>query len=895
MLNPGTRLGPYEIVAPLGAGGMGEVYRARDTRLGRDVAVKVLPHHLSDNAEVRARFEREARTVSGLNHPNICALFDVGREGATDYIVMELVEGETLARRLARGPLATHELFRTGAQIADALDRAHRAGVIHRDLKPANVMLARGGAKLMDFGLARATGLAPTGGVAGATLTQSPTMAQPLTAEGTIVGTFQYMAPEQLEGRETDARSDLWAFGVMLYEMATGKRPFEGRSQASLIGSIMNAQPVPMSQLAPLAPPALERLVAACLAKDPDERIQTAHDAKLQLEWSAAEASGASPTPALARSRRSGGARLAWAVAAALALVGAALGVALVVRVPRGLGLLRVAMTPPPGVTIDDEDLHTAISPDGGRIVFVGTDSSGVSQLWLRDLASPAATPLPGTVGAFLPFWSPDSRLVAFFAQGKLQKIDLASKTVELVCAAPDGRGGAWNRAGTIVFAPASTGGLSSVPASGGDPHPLAQPDSARGEHAFRFPSFLPDGEHFLFAVLSDRPGFECRIGSLHEHGSQHLLDVDGAAVYAAPGHIMYNRSGVLVVQHFDTRARRLTGAAIAVSPSPGVSRYSAGPPGSVSATGVIAQRNQATPPYGLAWYDREGRRIGTVPMPADAFVALSLAPDDAHAALVHATPSGDADIWSVELARGLTARMTTDLVGCERPIWSPDGRMIYFSCFVGGHRDIMRVAAAGEGRPESYWKGRDMFADPLAWFRDGRTLVTRDLDPATGEDIWAIHDDQGRKRTPVLTSRFHEEDASPSPDGRWIAYRSDESGRDELYVQSYPDPSTKVRISADGAGTGPRSNTGRPYWRRDGRELVYVSGDGVSVMSVPIEPGPGFRFGSPRLLFRLPAGASEIVPASDCQRFLLLEQRASAETGSVKLIVNWPVVERTR
>ena len=893
-LASGTKLGPYEIVAALGAGVMGEVYRATDTRLGRDVAVKVLPQHLSDSPEVRARFEREARTVSSLNHPHICTLFDVGREGDTDYLVMELVEGETLAQRLSKGALTTTEVFRFGAQIADALDRAHRAGVVHRDLKPANVMLTHSGAKLMDFGLARATGLAAPGGMTQGGLTQSPTVAQPLTAEGTLVGTFQYMSPEQLEGREADARSDLWAFGAILYEMATGKQPFEGRSQASLIGAIMNAQPTPLSQLAPLAPPALERLVSACLAKDPNERIQTAHDAKLNLEWSA-DGPGPTRSPVAAAARPASGARLAWFVAAVLALTTVALVVTLLGRPADRAGTMRVSVPPPAAAIIDEEELHTSISPDGAMLVFVATDSAGMSQLWLRELENTAARPLPGTEEAILPFWSPDSRFIGFFAEGKLKKIDVAGKDVQALCAAPDGRGGSWSPNGTVLFTSASTGGLQRVSASGGEVTVVTAPDTSHGEASHRFPCFLPDGEHFLYSVLSSRDDVETRLGSLHDRTTRFVLRCDGSSRYAAPDHLMFARKGVLLVQGFDARTGRLRGEPRALGPASTLSRYAGGPPGSVSTNGIIEQRSRSIPLLGLAWFDREGRRLGTVPMSPDAFSDLALSRDDTRAALIRHSPDGDADVWVVELARGLAARLTTDLVSCEQPVWSPDGRWVMFSCFMGGRRSIDRRLASGSGAPETYWHGLGAFEDPYAWSGDGRTLFIRDLGATTGEDVWALRDEGGLKRFPVLTSRFHEEDPSPSPDGHWLAYRSDESGRSELYVQSYPTPDTKVRISAEGAGTGTRTMLGCPHWRRDGRELVYVSGDGVTVVSVPVEAANGFHMGAPRALFHIPPGCRELVPSSDLQRFLVLEQRASVESGSIQLIVNWPAGDRPR
>jgi serine/threonine protein kinase len=500
-LTSGTKLGPYEILSPLGSGGMGEVYRARDTRLGRDVAIKVLPQHLSSNSEVRARFEREAKTVSGLNHPHICVLHDVGREGQTDFLVMELVEGETLATKLSHGALPIAEVLKIGGQIADALDRAHRAGVVHRDLKPSNIMLTRSGAKLMDFGLARATGLGGPGSTSGAAaLTQSPTVAQPLTAEGTIVGTFQYMAPEQLEGKDIDARSDIWALGCVLYEMATGKRAFEGATQASLISAIMRDEPRALSVIAPLSPPSLERLVRQCLAKDPNERWQTAGDVRREMEWIAGSSSqSAAPSMARRRGFSRGTIGLAAGVVIAAAAIALSFGPG---RKQSGAGpLMRFSLEAPRG-TILAQPAELALSPDGTMLALVASDSVGKPSIYIRPLASAEARVLPGTELGSLPFWSPDNRTVAFFSGGKLRKIAVGGTEPVVLCDAPDARGGDWSKDGVIVFAPNNQGPIARVSQNGGAPEPVTTINAARGERGHRYPQFLPDGKHFLYVAV---------------------------------------------------------------------------------------------------------------------------------------------------------------------------------------------------------------------------------------------------------------------------------------------------------------------------------------------------------------------------------------------------------
>jgi hypothetical protein len=575
MLAAGTSLGPYKILAPLGAGGMGEVYRAHDPRLGRDVAIKVLPPHLAATPEIRARFEREARTISQLNHPHICTLHDVGHQEGVDYLVMELLEGETLAHRLERGPLPVAEVLTLGVQIADALDRAHRAGVVHRDLKPGNLFLTKGGAKLMDFGLARAQGLAP---VAGA-LTESPTVSRPLTAEGTIVGTFQYMAPEQLEGKEADARADVWALGCVLYEMATGKRAFEGDSQASLIAAIMDREPPAITVLKPMSPPALEHLVRRCLAKDPGERWQSARDVMHELQWIAEVGSQAGvPAPVAKRRRRRE--RLAWGLT--VAVVGVAIVALLALwwtRRPPAAAFARFAVTAPAGGTIATDAVQVAISPDGRRLVFAIRDSAGTGRLWIRPLDSFSAQPLPGTENAFWPFWSPDSRFIAFFAEGKLQKVAVGGGPPQVVCDAPDGRGGSWSKDGVIVFAPLAMGPLLRVSADGGEVAEVARPDSMGHETGLRSPCFLPDGRHFLYVGLPRRQAdFDVYLGTLGSKEHRRIMAAGSAPVYAEPGYLLFAHGGRLVAQRFDRFGSRPAGKAVPIGDVAPLSSFEGAP-----------------------------------------------------------------------------------------------------------------------------------------------------------------------------------------------------------------------------------------------------------------------------------------------------------------------------
>ncbi|HUK64974.1 MAG TPA: protein kinase, partial [Dongiaceae bacterium] len=729
----GTRLGPYEVVAPLGAGGMGEVYRARDTRLGRDVAIKVLPGRLSSSPEGRARFEREARTVSSLNHPHICTLHDVGREGDTDYLVMELVDGETLAQRLARGPLPAADVLRLGAQIADALERAHRAGVVHRDLKPGNVMLTKTGAKLMDFGLARSAGPAGGSEASAAALTQSPTMATPLTtpltAEGTIVGTFQYMAPEQLEGKEADARSDLWALGCVLYEMATGKRAFEGATQASLISAIMRDQPRAMSELAPLSPPGLERLVRQCLAKEPDDRWQSAGDVRRELEWIAAGTSAAAmPAVAGARRRRMPVAALGIGAGAVIAI--AALVFALGSRGPRGAGGLARFMIPSPAGTTLTEPAETELSPDGRTIVFTASDSGGTSRLYLRTLENPAPRVIPGTERASLPFWSPDGRQIGYFAGGRLRRVSLDGSPPVDLCDAPDPRGGAWSKNGVIVFAPNNLGPLMRVAAGGGAPTPVTTLDSTRHERGHRYPQFLPDGRHFLYVSIgtgAEAPTYRTDLG-----GARPVEVCRGATMgrYAAPGYLLYLDGDVnaahrrLLARRFD--GKRASGDALVVMNDVNSTNFGyANVTTSANRTMVI--QHWTLPHQRLVWRDPGGSVIGVATRDLPGFGG-TLSPDGTRLAYSGFDP---ADLYVLDLATGISTRLTFANQSVSAMVWSWDGRRIAFARLSGRGWETHVKASDGTGPDSLLFHGPGLFSYPQTWSHDGRWLVVQCSDPS--------------------------------------------------------------------------------------------------------------------------------------------------------------------
>jgi Tol biopolymer transport system component len=853
-LQPGKKLGPYEIVSPLGAGGMGEVYRAKDTRLGREVAVKVLPQHLSSNTEVRARFEREAKTVSSLNHPHICTLFDVGREGDTDFLVMELIEGETLAARLGKGVLATDQVLALGAQIANALDRAHKAGVVHRDLKPGNIMLTKSGAKLMDFGLARATGLAgaPGSGVSVAALTQSPTVAQPLTAEGTIVGTFQYMSPEQLEGREADERSDIWALGCVLYEMATGKRAFEGKSQASLISSIMTTEPEPISQVSPMTPPALDRLVGACLAKDPADRIQSAHDVKLQLAW-AAEGGSQAGAPAYVAKGRARRGRLGWYLALVAALAAGTVAGRGMVGKRYDERVTRTTLNVPHGVRFEisgDDAGPPTLSPDGTMIVVAAVGGGAGKRLWLRKLDDLTARPLPGTDDASYPFWSPDSRSIAFFTPDRLKRYDLAQNSVITLSDSIDSsRGGTWSRDDVILYTPSFWSGLTAIPASGGTARVVTRPDSTT-ETTHRFPQFMPDGRHFIYlsADHRDPAGDRSAIyyASLDGGERKRLFTSRSNALYAN-GFVLFVRDSTLMAQTFDPDTGALEGTprptreVVHIDHSTWNANFTATDDAIVYGLGGRPGTNR------LAWFDRSGRRVRNLTAFGN-LLSTSLSPDERRAAVEwQETPL--ADLWIVDIVTGTRTRMTTDPDDDSSPVWLPGSQRL---AFAGRRSDRYRIFIQrldGSGPPEQFLDDPREDVWPVSASSDGRWLAFGKgvgSGKPTGS-LWITElSGTGAPRLLLPASDVFQS-ARISPDGKWIAYSAEVSGRLEVYVSPLPSSGeglpARWQISPGGGD--------RPRWRGDGRELYYVGLDGT-IMAVPVEgAGTNFQFQAPKPLFQ--------------------------------------------
>ena len=878
-LSAGSRLGPYEIVAPLGAGGMGEVYKARDTRLERTVAVKVLPLHLSASPESRQRFEREAKTISQLSHPHICALHDVGREGETEYLVMEYLEGETLADRLLKGSLPLEQTLRFGMQIADALDKAHRQGIVHRDLKPGNVMLTKTGVKLLDFGLAKA--VAPE--TKQSSLTALPTQ-HALTQEGTILGTFQYMAPEQLEGREADARTDIFALGVVLYEMATGRKAFSGGTQASLISSILRDDPPPISQVQPMSPPALDRVVRTCVSKDPEERWQSAGDVGKELRWIAEGSQAGALAAPVGRVRRDW---LAWS-AAGLLLFATLFLTNEVRRLRSGSSRPQAVhsfLVPPEKTSFrltGDDSAPIVLSPDGRSTAF-----GAGGKLWVSSLATGAVSALAGTEGGTFPFWSADNRSIGFFSDGKLRIVEASGGPIRAIADAPNARGGSWSSRGTIVFAPNFRSGLFRVSASGGSTTPLTH--LQEGKHStHRWPSFLPDGEHVLYlAANHENPRSEnSGIYVVSSKGGEprRLISSYGSAQFAS-GWLLTVRDTSLLAFPFDVRRLTVGQEPLRVSDDVnfdiGVWRGGF----TASDNGVLAyQLAQAGVGGQLTWFDSSGRRLSTLGEKSEAY-SPQLSPDGRRALVILGDPNND--IWVYELDRGVRTRVTTAAQVTVSPLWSPDGSQIIFCSqnltVESAEFQLSTMASDGAGGRKIIYRSKER-VEPTDWSRDGR-YVLFDRGNIGAQDVWAIPLADPNKAFPFVQSQFPERAGQFSPDGHWVAYQSLQTGRNEIYVTPFPGGGARWQISADG-GTQAR-------WSSDGRALYFVSsGDDLMVAAVD---GSGSRFEVKDVrplfrvnLFRGPrVGLHSYAVAPDGKRFLI-NDAGEAGVPRVSLVTNW-------
>ena len=876
----GTRLGPYEIVAPLGAGGMGEVYRARDARLGREVAIKLLPASFSADADRLRRFEQEARAAGILNHPNITAVYDIGSYQNAPYVVQELLEGETLRSALAGGRLSPKKAVECALQIAHGLGAAHEKGIVHRDLKPENLFVTGDGrVKILDFGLAKLTQAEEKGGA----LSDLATAAAG-TQAGVVLGTLGYMSPEQLKGQPADSRSDIFSFGAVFYEMLAGRRAFQKDTSAETITAILNEDPPEVQESGARISPALDRVVRHCLEKSSASRFQSARDLAFALDSlsTSSDPAGATASVGRATGRRSrAGERLAFVAAGALLA-----GVALLFLMP-GRGrvaapapAVRFTIPPPGSATLQG---MVALSPDGKRLAFVAATQESGALIWVRALDSLEARRLDGTQGAAFPFWSPDGRWLAFFAQGKLKKIEASGGTPQTLCDAPVPRGGSWSANGTILFAANAGGEIDRVPEAGGRPAALAHLVSRKAE-LYRWPSFLPDGLHFLyFELTGDLRERGIHLGSLDSADTSRLVAAEGGAAYAAPGHLLFRVGDRLMSQPFDANRLRVTSDA-----SPVVedvwwdSLTTLATAFSVSANGVLAYQTGGMASTSLLWYDRSGRQLGTAGPPG-AYIEPTLSPDGRWLALTRGEPDSlRVNIWLIDLERGSLSRATSEeVLYAATPLWSPDGRSIVYGVYPTGGAYLKN--------PHAVEGGKLLFETPSYtplddWSRDGRFLIYEMIDWKTFHGNLGLRDLTTSQSRPILETKSNESGARLSPNGRWLAYFSDESGSEEVFIRSFPASIDRWQVSAGGGA--------QPRWRGDGKELFYVSPDG-KIMSVEIRTEPKFLAQAPRALF-----STRILPliearnnydvTPDGQRFIVNSRRPEDAFLPITVVVNW-------
>jgi serine/threonine protein kinase/Tol biopolymer transport system component len=885
-IEPGTRLGHYEILAPLGRGGMGEVYRARDTRLDRIVAIKLLPADTAVHPESRQRLHAEARAVSLLNHPNVCALYDIGCHDGIDFLVMELLQGETLATRLQRGPIPFTQLVRLADEMTRAVDAAHAQGIVHRDLKPSNVMLTKTGVKLLDFGIAKVQHAVAAGLPDRPSDTRSFDGAQ---SSGRILGTLAYMAPEQLEGQEIDQRVDIFALGAILYEMATGRPAFGGRTEAGVTAAILEREPPPPSSLEATIPPAFDRLVRRCLAKDPDERWQSARDLLFQLK----ELDSEEPIPRpVGRRILTGG---AWSVAAlsTSVAVGALVWAFNRAELPGATGTFHISL--PPGVRLPSREVASslAVSPDGGHIVFAAL-RDGRAHLWLRSLNVRDARLLPATEEARHPFWSPDSRFIGFYAAGKLQRLALEGGLPHVIWEGQVETTPTWGPDGTILFArlPDSAtgqpGGIYRIPANGGSAAPVTTFDPAAGEIEHYWPSFLPDGVHFLYSATISVSDTERRhavyVGSIADGTVTRVADVESRVTFASPGYLFYAQDGGLLARRFDLEAFRFIG-----DPHPISDRlwyFKAAAMAEFSVSDRVLAYHDGTTVSELAWFDRAGRQLETLGQ-RGWMTDVRISPNgrSVSVATIDAR-TGASDIWLYDRESGIPNKFTADPIDASWPVWSADGRLLYYrSAGSNGPPDIYQKRTDGRGERERRLAlpGVQYPADASL---DGRYLVYGDANRSTVRDIWLLPLSEAAAPVPYLRTPALETDARVSPNSRWLAFVSNESGGPEIYVAPIDNPRGRQRISIAG-GFGPR-------WRHDGREIVYLDLNDT-FMSVALTADQELKAGvaqplfSPGRVFRNATGVEVYFDlAPDGQSLLVNRVIEDPDVAPITVVLDW-------
>jgi Tol biopolymer transport system component len=888
-----SQLGGYHILSLLGRGGMGEVWLARDPRLGRQVAIKLLPAEFTQDAERVRRFEQEARTASSLNHPNIITIHEIGEVEGQRYLVTEYIEGETLRQRIEHAPqrrMRLTEALEMAAQIASALEAAHNAGIIHRDIKPENVMVRKDGlVKVLDFGLAKLTERA-----AAVVDAETPTRERVSTEAGAIMGTVAYMSPEQARGLKLDHRTDIFSLGVILYEMMAGRRPFEGQTASDLIAAVLTSDPIPLAQAAPEISPALQRIVMRCLEKQMEKRFQSAGDLSFALEalsspsdsragvaaaaLSGAAASGRGPT----RRRRLSQGSMAWIVAGVLALAVIWLAVAYFKRPAAEVKAGRFPIPLPEGIT---QAGYPAISPDGRHLAFTATTKGG-PLLWVRPLDSLTAKALPGTEDADSPFWSPDSQFIGFFAEGKLKKIAVADGASTTLCEAT-GVGGTWGRNGVILFTSYQGSEINRVSEGGGLPTVVMRPNSSRQEIYHLGPYFLPDGQHFVFYVGGpEREKAGIYLGSLDGGEAQQLVTADSNAVFTPSlsadrqkGFLLFMREGTLLAQPFDAAQRRLTGEPFHIADQVRRMIFWKGA-FSVSENGVLVYRSSGSSGQQLGWFDREGKSLGLIGS-AGSFFLPKLSPDEKWVAVPRSDSTTKTyDIWLLDVVRGTESRFTFDPATDQAVVWSPDGRQLIWASNRDGEHNLYEKAKSGTGQDTMLLKS-DRPKYPNDWSRNGQFILYLQRDPKTALDIWVLPLGGDRQPFPYLNSQFNEIEARFSPDSKWIAYASDETGTYEVYVQPFPPTGSKWPISIKGGN--------HPRWRLDGKELFYIAADG-KMMAVEVKSGASFEAGIPQALFDYRSSKIEgqYAVTGDGQRFLVAASTEETSLAPFTVVLNW-------
>jgi Tol biopolymer transport system component len=876
-LEVGSRLGAYEVLSFIGEGGMGRVFRARDTRLKREVAIKSLTLGATFDADRIARFRREAEALAALNHPHIATIHDQLEADGTLYLVLELVDGETLSNRLGTGPMPVGDAIRMARQIAEALEAAHARGIVHRDLKPANIKISSTGhLKVLDFGLAKMLGADSEGdGPPQATHT-SPAM----TRGGVILGTAPYMSPEQARGTSVDAQADIWAFGCVLYELLTGRLAFPGATVTDVLAAVVRGEP-DWTALPTETPSSVRSLLRRCLHKEPSRRLHHVADARIELE----DATSHPEQPVMATQRRRSTERWAWGVVA-LALAALA-GVAFVLLAGRpsqaALPEMRVEVNTP----ISPDPVFFALSPDGQKLAFLAA-SGGTTRLWVRSLDGTPPRALEGTDLAVAPFWSPDGRSLGFFSDGRLKRIDLASGLVQSLATAPVGAGGTWSREGVIVYGASAIGGLSRVSAVGGAVQPATTATPPLVAH--RHPNFLPDGQHFLFYAAGVTTAVRgIYVGSLDGGEPRRVVESDAAGVFSPSGHLLFVRESTLFAQRFDLKQLVLSGEPVAVADPIAVDRTVGVAGIAASEAGSIAYRTGG--PRGqrqLIWLDRSGKAVGTV---GNADAAGLYNPDlsyDGRMVAVNRTIGVGLDIWQIDVARGVPNRLTFDESSDQLPVWSPDGRFVVFSSNRTGVYDLYRRSTTGAGTDEVILASQEnKFA--MGFSHDSQYLLYRVTAPNVNWDLWVLPMTGQQKPIPVAHSAFQEMMGEFAPDGRWVAYQSNESGRYEIYLQSFPTPSVRVQISSSGGA--------QPRWRRDGKELFFVALDGrLMAASVSVNASGQVQPGVPVSLFVTQAAGGAVpgvqkqqyAVAPDGQRFLVNTISDDAAAAPITLVLNW-------